>query len=68
MLLEGAEIFLQDDNMTVCIDMYGEWYVIPVYMLNDPIKFHVDIANKVIKDATESTDMIKIELRNVYRP
>jgi hypothetical protein len=37
-------------------------------MLNDPIKFHVDASSKVIKQATKNTDLIKIELRNIYKP
>lgn len=53
--------------MTNLIDVYGNTYYIPVYLLNPPKKYHVDEAAKVVKEKTETGDQIKIEMRHVYK-
>ena len=53
--------------MTSLIDIYGNNYYIPVYLLNPPKKYHVDEAAKVVKQVSESGDQIKIEMRHVYQ-
>jgi hypothetical protein len=65
-LLEEAEIFMEGDNMTSLIDTAGQHYEVPVFMLNDPVKFHVDEAAKVVKEQTAEDELIKIQLRHCY--
>lgn len=54
LLLQEAEIFMEGENMTNLIDIYGNSYYIPVYLLNPPKKYHVDEAAKVIKQKVDT--------------
>lgn len=56
LLLQEAEIFLEGENMTGLIDIYGNSYYIPVYLLNPPKKYHVDESAKVVKAVTETSE------------
>ena len=61
-IIQNAKLKLKTGNLTLIEDSEGHLYSIPVYVINNPIKFHNEKKHKgrVVKDAEE---IISVKIR-----
>ena len=63
LLLESANIRLENDSLTLCWDRHGNKYEVPIFVINDPKTFTSGkLAPTKIKKLKENTE-IKLKIR-----
>lgn len=63
LLLESANIRLENESLTLCWDRHGNKYEIPIFVINDPKSFTSGkLAPTKIKKVKENTE-IKLKIR-----
>ena len=66
MLLQMGSISVQNGSMTSCVDAEGHVYEIPIYILNDPVRFSEDqVAPQRRAQKPSEIKPIEVKLRNM---
>lgn len=63
MLLQMTEITVQNECLSNCVDSQGTLYSVPIFIINDPVKFDIPALKPKPKKEIPANQVLRIKLR-----